>query len=513
MKRILSLLLLLSLLLSGCAPESEYIPNGGGLYEDGATAPTTHPENTGALVLAYDPNASLNPLVSQNLTNRTLFSLVYQSLFILDRDYKLQPMLCKSYTVSQDMRTYTFYLEAATFSDGSALRAQDVVSTYKAAQKSGYYAGRLNHMDSVSVGSDGSVVIKLDTAMENLPLLLDIPIVKEGQTQAAFPLGTGPYVLTQTPEGMYLRRQAAWWCTAPLSVSATTITLLKVTDQSDATAQQLLRDQFERGELALVFSDPGSDDYVDFRGDFEPWESENGLFLYLGCNKKSKIFSKEAIRTALTHAIDRDALVKKFFRGNAYSATLPASPASPWYDSKLASRYGYQADALKNAVAEAQLEKNEIILLVNKDDSRRLRTAWAIRDMLTECGLKVTMSEQNSKDFLTALKEQEYDLYLGQTKLSANMDLSEFFREKGNLSYGGMNDSALYFMSLEALANSGNYYNLHKEIMEEGWLCPILFRSYAIYCKRGAFSGLHPTRDNLFYYSLGKTMEQALLEN
>lgn len=511
MKKILSLLLLVGLLLSGCAPESEYIPNGGGLYEDGATVPVTQPEDIRPLILAYDPNAPLNPLTSQSLTNRALFSLVYQGLFILDRNYKAQPMLCKNYAVSKDMRTYTFYLEAATFSDGSALTAQDVVSTYKAVQKTGYYAGRLTHMKSISVGSDGGVVITLDTPMEDLPLLLDIPIVKDGQTQAAFPLGTGPYVLEQTPEGMQLRRQAAWWCSAPLSVSASVISLLKAADQENVTAQQVLRDQFERSDLALVFSDPGSDDYVDFRGDYEPWESENGLFLFLGCNKKSKIFSNEAIRTALTHAIDRDALVKKFFRGYAYSATLPASPASPWYDSKLAGRYGYQADAMKTAVEEAKLEKNEIVLLVNKDDSRRLRTAWAIRDMLTECGLKVTTSELNSKDFLNALKKQEYDLYLGQTKLSANMDLSEFFRENGNLSYGGMNNSALYFMSLEALANRGNYYNLHKEIMEEGWLCPILFRSYAIYCKRGAFSGLNPARDNLFYYSLGKTMEQALI--
>ena len=511
MKKILSLLLIACLLLSGCGEESEYIPNGGGLFEDGATVPPTQPQDSGELILAYDPDASLNPLVSQSLTNRSLFSLVYQSLFILDRNYELQPMLCKNYSVSQDMRTYTFYLEAATFSDGSALSAQDVVSTYKAAQKSGYYAGRLNHMKSVSAGKDGGVVITLDTPMENLPLLLDIPIVKEGQTQAAYPIGTGPYVLEQSPEGMHLRRQAAWWCTAPLSVSASTISLLAVSAQGDITAEQVLRDRFERDNLALVFSDPGSDDYVDFRGDYEPWESENGLFLYLGVNKKSKIFANDAIRTALTHAIDRDTLVKKFFRGYAYSATLPASPASPWYDDKLASRYDYNVEAFKTAVAEANLSKNEITLLVNKDDSRRLRTAWAIRDMLTECGLKVTMSELSSKDFLNALKKQEYDLYLGQTKLSANMDLTEFFKENGALSYGGLNDPALYFMSLESMANSGNYYNLHKEIMEQGWLCPILLRSYAIYCKRGSFTGLDPARDNLFYYSLGKTMEGALI--
>ena len=510
MKKIFALLLIVCL-LAGCAPQSEYIPNGGGLYEDGATAPPDHSQESESLVLAYDPTASLNPLVSQNLSNRALFSLVYQGLFLVDRNYNLEPILCRNYAVSADMRTYTFYLEAATFSDGSALTAADVVSTYKAAQKSGYFAGRLKSMKSVSATADGAVVITLDTPMENLPLLLDIPIVKDGQTQAAYPLGTGPYVLDSTPEGLRLRRQAAWWCSAKLAVNASVISLLPASDQANTTAELLLRDEFEQGELSMVFSDPGSDDYVDFRGDYEPWESENGLFLYLGVNKKSKIFSNDTIRSALTHAIDRDALVKKYFRGYAYSATIPVSPTSPWYNEKLAQRYGYQEGTLKTAIEEAKLKEKTVILLVNKDDSRRLRTAWAIRDMLTAAGLTVTMSELNSKDFLNALKKGEYDLYLGQTKLSANMDLSEFFKENGALSYGGMSNSALYFMSLEALANSGNNYNLHKEIMEEGWLCPILFRSYAIYCKRGAFNGLNPARDNLFCYSLGKTMGAALV--
>ena len=513
MKRIFSLLLIVSLLLCGCGQPSEYIPNGGGLFEDGATLPPILPEDSEELILAYDPTASLNPLVSQNLSNRALFSLIYQGLFLVDRKYNPEPVLCKNYAVSKDMRTYTFYLEEAAFSDGSALTPQDVVASYKAAQESGYYAGRLNHMKSISVAEDGAVVITLDTPVENLPLLLDIPIVKEGQIQAACPLGTGPYALHSTAEGSFLRRQAAWWCNAALSVSAASISLMEVTAQEGSSAPLVLRDRFERGNLAMVFSDPGSDQYVDFRGDFEPWESENGLFLFLGINKESDFFSNEVIRSALTHAIDRDSLVKRFFRTYAYSATLPASPVSPWYDSKLASRYGYNVEAFKTAVSEAQLEGTEITLLVNKDDSRRLRTAWAIRDMLTECGLKITMSEQNSKDFVIALADREYDLYLGQTRLSANMDLTEFFKDDGALSYGGLEDVTLHSMCLDAMANSGNYYNLHKQIMEEGWLCPILFRSYAIYCKRGAFTGLDPARDNLFRYSLGKTMAEARLEN
>jgi hypothetical protein len=49
--------------------------------------------------------------------------------------------------------------------------------------------------------------------------------------------------------------------------------------------------------------------------------------------------------------------------------------------------------------------------------------------------------------------------------------------------------------------------------MDDGRLCPILFRSYAVYATRGLLTGLTPARDSVFYYSLGRSMENALLPN
>jgi hypothetical protein len=48
--------------------------------------------------------------------------------------------------------------------------------------------------------------------------------------------------------------------------------------------------------------------------------------------------------------------------------------------------------------------------------------------------------------------------------------------------------------------------------MNDGRLVPILVRSYAVYAIRGLLTGLTPARDNIFYYSLGKTMSGAKVE-
>ena len=122
MKRLLATVLCLCMVLCGCtqATENPYIPTGSGL-EDNAehTDPVVTPPEENTLEnfsLPYYKDKSLNPYTCMDFTNRVLFSLLYQSLFSIDRDYHVQPQLCKTYHLSQDMKTYTFTLENATFS-------------------------------------------------------------------------------------------------------------------------------------------------------------------------------------------------------------------------------------------------------------------------------------------------------------------------------------------------------------------------------------------------------------
>lgn len=507
MKKIIAILLVLCLMLAGCgSEETPYVPTGDGLVDDTATTAPTQPQTTQALKIAYDPDAGFHPYRCAEPANRMLLSLVYQGLFAVDSKYNVQPILCRQYEVSSDMRVYTFYLEKAAFSDGQYLTAQDVVASYGAARESGYYAGRFTHIKSVEAIAQDAVRITLDTPYEDLPILLDIPIIKQAEVNAENPLGTGPYVLELSGSSKQLRRHMAWWSNAPLATAEAVIPLIGEDDPAQ------VRDLFEFSELGLVCTDAGTDAYVDFRGDYELWESENGLFLYIGVNEESDVLSAGAIRNNLTYAIDRDTLVSEFFRSFAHSATLPASPFFPYYNHSLASRYGYNPERFAAAVKEAQPEDKGIVFLVNTDDARRVRTARAIKKMLEAGGLTVVMSELPGEEFRKALKKGNFDLYLGQTKLSPNMDLTAFFTKDGALSYGGMDDVALQSVALEALANSGNYQSLHQQVMESGQLCPILFRSYAIYGQRGLVSGLMPARDNIFYYSLGKTMESALIK-
>ena len=138
MKRFL-IFILAVLLLSGCAAAPDvYVPTGNGLTleENTPIAPTENsaPVQEQELVMVYYPKVTLNPYLCKDFTNRTLFSLLYQGLFAVDSDYNVSPVLCSRYTMSDSMRRYTFYVEQATFPDGSVLTIQDVFASMQAAR-------------------------------------------------------------------------------------------------------------------------------------------------------------------------------------------------------------------------------------------------------------------------------------------------------------------------------------------------------------------------------------------
>jgi peptide/nickel transport system substrate-binding protein len=196
--------------------------------------------------------------------------------------------------------------------------------------------------------------------------------------------------------------------------------------------------------------------------------------------------------------------VTRFYGDFAAAATLPASPQSPYYSEKLAKQYAYDPDKYQQLVTEANGSGKELTLLVNSADSRRIRVAHRIAEMLSAGGLRITVKALRDNSYTNALSKGNYDLHLGQTKLSSNMDLTAFFAPGGNLNFGSLSDAGIYSLCQEALANMGNYYTLHQKVMQSGMLIPILFRSYAIYTQRGLVPELDPAKDFVFYYEVIK---------
>ena len=490
MRKLIALFLALAL-LTGCAANTGPSPAQTQPEETEAPVETIAPRQE-TMGLSYEPDKGLNPYSCTSVTNRVAFSLVYQGLFRVTADYKAVPVLCDSYTVSPDGLTHTFTLKNAAFSNGTAVTARDVKASLEAARGSDYYGTRLRHVGSITVNDDGALVITTVTAMEDLSILLDIPVVPAAQVDYPRPNGSGPYAWNAPDGTLTLRRVETWWGGSLDTIAYDTILLNQADSASD------IRDHFEFGQTDVVCADPGSDSYVEYRCDFELWSQPVNLMLYLACNSSSKVFSNPAIRSALTHGIDRDAIVTTAYQGFGQSIFLPAAPNSPYYDDTLAAKYGYDPQKLADAVENAGMTGRSVVLLVCSGESAREKAAQLVADALTEAGLAVEIKSLTENAYRSALSEGSYDLYLGQTRLSANFDLTPFFGENGALRYGGLADSVLYSLCMSALENSGNYYHFHQAVMDGGMLCPLLLRGYAVYASRGMFPQLAPGLDSTF---------------
>lgn len=503
MKRIIAMLLCLCMvlpLLAGCRaddPES-YVPTGDALLmEDEEEVYQVEDDGTQSFSLAYYPVHGLNPIHCTDYTNRMIFPLVYQGLFSVNRENEVVPILCESYTVSADQRIHSFKIRSnATFSNGVPVTADEVVDSLLNAWESNFYNGRMKYFESIYAEDGKTLVISTTQAYGDLSRLLDIPIVKWNETTGLF-WGSGPYAFAGTEGNRYLVRNDNWWCKSnDLQVTAQRIPLKEVQTIVET------RDSFEFDDVGVVCTDPGSDRYMEYRCDYELWDCETGYFVYLGFNVNSPMFQNAAVRQAVIRGIDRHKLADQFYRGFATPAQLPVSPNSNYYSETLAQNYAYNETEYLNMMAANGVQGRTVWILVNNDDSLRVSVAREIANILNSCGLIAIVDNRGTEEFRQALAEGNFDLYLGQTKLSPNMDLTNFFSENGSLCYGGLANINMYNLSLKALENEGNVYNLCQTIMDEALICPLLFRSYAVYAARGLMTDLKPARDNVFCYSI-----------
>ena len=159
-----------------------------------------------------------------------------------------------------------------------------------------------------------------------------------------------------------------------------------------------------------------------------------------------------------------------------------------------------------NIPKDAENPNKKMVLLVNSSDSARLRAARYIAKCLTEYGLPTTTLECSGENYKAVLRANNWDIYLGQTRLPPNMDLSEFFRGWGELSSGGLPTDSLLKMCKDRLENSGTTYDFLKLLADDGRVIPVLFGYHSVYAERGLFENLDPVRDNVFHYSMGKTL-------
>jgi len=502
-KRLIAVLLVLSLLLCGCAQEGNG-PDTSQSVPASSAAPT--PTRKAPFALAYDDTVPLDPLSNTNALNLMLAGLVYEGLFELDDSFAAQPLLCASYAFSDNCTVWNFTLRAdAVFSDGTPLTPSHVAASLNAARNCDLYSARLAQILSVDADEE-SVTVTLAAPNGNLPALLDIPITIPGN-EGEPPLGTGNYRFSGQGSGLSLTKNPHRRQETPLPVSSIPLRATSTVDQRIAA--------FDAGLITAVTSDPTASTALGYSCSYETWSSPTTSMLYLGFHCQSDFCSDPALRQAVSLAVDRSSLVNSLLSGHADPTPIPVSPASALYDASLAAELEYSlSDALQlladsgyqlsedNLLHTARGKQVELNLLVNTDNSYRLDIAHYLASELGKLGLAVNVTALPWDEFLLALAAGEFDLYLGQVKMTADFDPSPLLT--GALNYGLFEDEDTRSL-LELCRSSAGIRRvttsrtLYRYLASTVPFTPICFHRTTLLTQWGALSGATPTQQNPFY--------------
>ncbi|MDR1853007.1 MAG: ABC transporter substrate-binding protein [Propionibacteriaceae bacterium] len=338
--RFIAVLLGLLLVSSGCT----------------ATAPTQ--ESPTLTVGATLEPPTLNPFenTAASIAQVLLYN-VYETLAKVDSNGELQPLLAKSWDVSDDRTQYTFHLdENAKFPSGKAVDADAIVANVDRLlsddKLSGTLKTQLAVIDSAKRIDDTTVEIKLKTPSvmwlydmtSQLGMIIDPSASVDLSKESA---GSGPYKVKQynKDKTIILERNQGYWGSAPKFDEV----VFRYFDDPNAMNTAMLA-----GDLDVISNLQAPDALAQFQSDpqFSTIVGTTNGEVVLGLNHDNKALAKKEVREALTMAIDRKALMDTVWNGQGTLIGTMTVPTDPWYED-LANHTPYDPDKAKELLAKA----------------------------------------------------------------------------------------------------------------------------------------------------------------
>ncbi len=249
---------------------------------------------------------------------------VFEGLTAFDANGGAQPALAQSWSVSDDGRQITFQLRPGlTYSDGSPLRAQDVVDSWLQllnparpsplatllADVNGatdYLGGRVGR-DAVGLTATSDATVQVDLAhpaayfiaTTSSPSLGVVPPSEIGQLDQSPPnVVSGAYLPDASQQGViHLAGNANYWAGMP--------TLDQIDLVTDFGGQNAT-DMFANGDIDYVGIGAGDEAWVQYDSQLGPQlRSTDGLTInYYGFTTQIKPFDDANVRLAFAEAVD-----------------------------------------------------------------------------------------------------------------------------------------------------------------------------------------------------------------
>ena len=402
---------------------------------DSSAQVTEEPDDGAVLRLSGGLPPTLDPALVQDALSAEYVVHLFSGLVRLDGQLEIVPDVAERWEVSDDGRTYTFYLlPNAVFQDGRAISADDFCYSFERACSGqlkspvalsylgdivgavAFAQGQAERITGLRALDAHTLQIEIDApkayflAKLTYPTayLVDRQQVESNSDWLRAPNGSGPFVLQElSAERIVLGRNERYYREKPrlarveYHLSGGLPITMYENDLLDIV-------EVASGEIERVL-DPHNPLYGECH------MSPELSVQYLGLNAAKPPFDDIKARQAFAHAIDKHKIADLVLKGTATAANGILPPGMPDYDEGL-SGLEYDPDKARELWAQSRYVREgnvpRIVLSVSGTSGTMPPVTRAVLHMIEETlGIEMTVEQVEWRHFLRDLNQNRYQMF------------------------------------------------------------------------------------------------------
>ncbi|GLC88177.1 glutathione ABC transporter substrate-binding protein [Lysinibacillus piscis] len=370
------------------------------------------------IILKASDATNLDPhFVTDMPSTNVVHGKVYETLVAFDKDRKIVPLLAKSWEQTDEL-TWTFILnEGIHFHDGTDFNAKAVKTTLDRLLDPALGSPqweKVSMIKEVLAEDDYTVVIKLKEPYAPLLAILashegsmiSAKAVTKGSDQlATHPVGTGPFIFDSWEKGkeIKLKTNAAYWGNLPkyggvtFKIVPDDMTRLKMVEKGEAHIA-------EQVAVANI-------DYINNSPTLNLFRAESLAVEFIGFNVEDALLKDVQVRRAISHAINREAIIHEVYHDTGTLANSSISPKVIGYSTETKA-YDYDVEEAKTLLRAAGIKEGTHIKFLVNDRTERIQIAKAIQAQLKEIGLEMDIQIIDSGDFVSEVLKGQHQLFI-----------------------------------------------------------------------------------------------------
>lgn len=484
MKFIMNFLLVLAFMIvaAACSSDSSKPADTGGQGNEETKAEEGTPQKGGEATIAYYADVSnFDPILGSNGSDHSLLWPVYDTLINFTPELEAAPGLAEKWEFPDDKTLVLTLREGVTFHDGTPFNAEAVKFNIERINSETSKISDLENIASVEVVDEKTVKFNLSQPDSSILLALSdrggmmvspTAVQEMGENFAQTPVGAGPFKMAnRVPNGeiVYEAYENYHQEGKPYLDKMT----VKIMPEENTRINAL-----KSGEIDFAFDIKPANLQVlenDSNIVLKPITPVKFRTIYLNLAKEP--LDNKAVRQAISHGINREALVQAINFGEGEPANQPF-PSGYWAAADNL-KINYDPEKAKELLKEAGME-NITIDMVHMSSAHDQKIGEAIKGQLKEIGVEVNVQAMElsaaSANYFTEKGSHAYfSSWTGRP--DPQMTVNYLFSGDSFFNPGGYSTDEIESLITEAAStyDQAERAELYKKISEVGLLEEAMF--------------------------------------